>query len=329
MQISWFGGRRRSAFTLVELLVVIAIIGVLIALLLPAVQQAREAARRISCTNNLKQLGLAMHNYHDTYQSLPAGQTNMGLMSSDPMSGGMQDNPAEFPQGGTWFQAVLPFVEQTAMVDLIRTEMMTMPMRQVNATVRNTVVPGFVCPSDPNGGKVGAFGFQGNYLGSCDVQVPNAGTVHAANRVAGLFFVRSHINFRDIVDGTTNTVMMGECVQGAPDAAGASQYDDIASYWDGANLQAVFTAAPWYGFNNSVPDLAGPNGCIPPGNQVAKKPCNPGPGSASWYLLRSYHPGGVMVNRADASVSFLPNTMDATLFSNYINRNDGNVVAAF
>ena len=108
---------KSKGFTLVELLVVIAIIGVLIALLLPAVQQAREAARRVQCTNNLKQLGLAMHNYHDTFNSLPYGQ----------FSGQQYENTSENPNRATWFVAILPFVEQSTMYEMVQPQMASSP----------------------------------------------------------------------------------------------------------------------------------------------------------------------------------------------------------
>ena len=156
--------RRPLGFTLVELLVVIAIIGVLVALLLPAVQQAREAARRIQCSNHLKQLGLAMHNYHDTFQQFPYAQYN-----------DVRGNRSH-PNRGTWYPTMLPFVEQVALYDRLK------PFFGTNAApdwatleIRSTIVDGMVCPSDPNGGKQGIQGLQGNYVvsaGSTDFALP-------------------------------------------------------------------------------------------------------------------------------------------------------------
>src|SRR6059036_3802281 len=109
---------KRSAFTLVELLVVIAIIGVLVALLLPAVQAAREAARRMQCSNHLKQIGLGLQNYHDTFQSLPYGARAryVNITSS---------NPANQSWGPSWYVGILPFCEQKPLSDLVEAGMLT------------------------------------------------------------------------------------------------------------------------------------------------------------------------------------------------------------
>src|SRR3954454_21844016 len=121
--------RRRHGFTLIELLVVIAIIGVLVALLLPAVQMAREAARRTQCTNNLKQMGIAMHNHHDTEGTFPYGAFNS-------------------PQS-TWTFRVLPYLEQTAIFNALN---MTKQWYQAeNNTVVGMTISLFLCPSDPGG----------------------------------------------------------------------------------------------------------------------------------------------------------------------------------
>jgi prepilin-type N-terminal cleavage/methylation domain-containing protein/prepilin-type processing-associated H-X9-DG protein len=125
-------GRARAGFTLVELLVVIAIIGILVALLLPAVQAAREAARRMQCTNNLKQIGLAMHNYHDARQTLPfaCGYT---------------------AQTGTWVSFLHPFMEQQALYDIF--DFKVAMVHANNQRAVTTILPGYICPSDGNPAK--------------------------------------------------------------------------------------------------------------------------------------------------------------------------------
>jgi prepilin-type N-terminal cleavage/methylation domain-containing protein len=202
---------RQRAFTLVEVLVVIAIIGVLIALLLPAVQAAREASRMISCKNNLKQIGLAIHNYHDLQRRLPAGWTTA---SSNP----------EGPNGWSWAAAILPQMEQRNLQDRIRFDLpISDPANQV---VRASIVPSLVCPSDilepqfqiygngpadefANQDKIGSPLFlvaKSNYAGVFGLSeiedVPSAGE--------GTFYHNSRLTFASITDGLSNTLIVGE-----------------------------------------------------------------------------------------------------------------------
>src|SRR3954447_16314587 len=162
---------RRRAFTLIELLVVIAIIAVLIALLLPAVQAAREAARRTQCVNNLKQLGLAMHNYHDTQGSFPIGRTGIRRPTGDPtLAAGYPNDPT----GGnfnrkTWAFRILPYIEQASLANAINFSVSWNTPAWVNTTAIRTSVAGFHCPSDPGTNSVEEAGSsnnrpKGNYM---------------------------------------------------------------------------------------------------------------------------------------------------------------------
>ncbi|GAA4441009.1 DUF1559 domain-containing protein [Bremerella cremea] len=304
---------KSKGFTLVELLVVIAIIGVLIALLLPAVQQAREAARRIQCTNNLKQLGLAMHNYHDTYGSFPYGQYNTQ----------QSEDTSENPNRSTWFVATLPFVEQSAMYDTIQPLMSTSAANTWPENVRKTVVEGFVCPSDPNGGKIGNDGFQGNYVGNANDNVLNQAVAAESSAMGGLFFVKSKIGLRDITDGTSNTLMFGEIRQ-------SPQIEcTLGNYWNGWAMESMFTTV----FGVNTPLGAAPD-FVPAGTDV-KNPWRDTQGmpyadenTMTCFELRSAHPGGVMTTRADGSVTFIPETVNTNTLKYLSRRDDGKVIGS-
>jgi prepilin-type N-terminal cleavage/methylation domain-containing protein/prepilin-type processing-associated H-X9-DG protein len=183
---------KRPAFTLVELLVVIAIIGILVALLLPAVQAAREAARRTQCTNNLKQFGVALHNYHDTYRTFPSGYIR-----------------STGSRGWGWGALTLPFIEQQNVHDALGIGAgAAVPSSPNNDT--KTVISAFICPSDPSGnlnldrGGHAKSNYQGVYGSVKPNPDPNTGPGN------GMFFERSNIGFHSITDGSSNTLAVGE-----------------------------------------------------------------------------------------------------------------------
>jgi len=215
--------RRRRGFTLIELLVVIAIIAVLIALLLPAVQQAREAARRTQCKNNLKQLGLALHNYHDTFNRFPPGYIDGGM-------------PGNRPGGWSWQAQILPQLEQGPLFSKFNFSFQ--PHGTPGATVPRSDPAGnnqagvatpqaaFSCPSDikPPTASIHTSGEQGyvaaiatsSYCGNmgafggmpCDDSTPTNITVPKRNN--GLFVVNLARKMGDLIDGTSNTFAVGE-----------------------------------------------------------------------------------------------------------------------
>ncbi len=211
---------RRNAFTLVELLVVIAIIGILIAMLLPAVQAAREAARRMSCTNNLKQIGVALHNYHDTHRALPIGWLGFDAAGNPDFEG----NP-----GWAWSTRILPYLEQQVLYDNFID--MDLPVTaSANDRARVAVVSPFICPSDvgddifdlkdaidevTEGTTVitrlaksnypGVFGTQ-DIHGVCQQGEPG----YNGCQGNGIFYLNDSLAFRDITDGTSHTFMVGE-----------------------------------------------------------------------------------------------------------------------
>ena len=213
---------RRRGFTLIELLVVIAIIAVLIALLLPAVQQAREAARRTQCKNNLKQIGLAMHNYHDQFQCFPPG-----YISVDAATGMM--SPLEGGSGAGWAMMLLPQIDQSPLYNKFN---LNLPIIDpVNAPLIQTTLTAFTCPTDTAPARVwdiedeaspgtmlaklatanyvAAFGTVS--LDDCENPIGTAPVTAAGQcRGNGSIYHNSKTSIRDFTDGTSATVLVGE-----------------------------------------------------------------------------------------------------------------------
>jgi len=188
---------RRTGFTLVELLVVIAIIGILVALLLPAIQAAREAARRTECNNNFKQIALGLHNYHDALGAFPYA-TNCNINGGQP---GVTTN-----RRISWFHMILPYIEQSSYYEQILPRMLNEFPGGWPTADRNVVIEAFMCPSDPANPKVDQQGFHGNYH-------PCHGSSHTgggAGQTNGMFYPRSKTKLRDVLDGTSTTIMLGE-----------------------------------------------------------------------------------------------------------------------
>jgi len=289
-----------KGFTLIELLVVIAIIAVLIALLLPAVQQAREAARRSECKNKLKQLGLALHNYHDTHLTMPMGQR------------GWKAGPARM----TYVHALLPFIDQAPYFALIQTRVDTSTTSSYSWPEINQVLTAFTCPSDPGSGKVGNEGFHGNYL-SC------AGSTDFTSdlkRYNGVMYFLSSVRMRDITDGTSNTLFVGEIL------ANKDKADRRGRYWSAYDGNTLFsTLNPP---NSTVGDvnyqcIAGPLMPCQAGSEVA------GDKSTTINSLRSQHVGGVQALLGDGSVRFFSNNINLSTWQYLGSKADGKVLGEF
>jgi prepilin-type N-terminal cleavage/methylation domain-containing protein/prepilin-type processing-associated H-X9-DG protein len=194
--------RKRRGFTLIELLVVIAIVGTLVALLLPAVQQVRESASRIKCVNNLKQIGIALHAYHDRMGSFPPGyQTAVAPDNSD------------LGPGWGWAAFLLDDVEQGNLKKQIRFDLQISD--PANAVPRTTTVPLYVCPSEPMTGTFTVIDASGNPV--CDVARANYTAINGVLGVTGdawdnngAFLRNSQFRVKDITDGLSTTLFVGE-----------------------------------------------------------------------------------------------------------------------
>ncbi|MHC2068708.1 DUF1559 family PulG-like putative transporter [Bremerella sp. T1] len=326
----------RSGFTLVELLVVIAIIGVLIALLLPAVQQAREAARRMQCTNNLKQLGLAMHNYHDTYGAFPA------ISYDHEVNGGNESSHSSW----SWGTLILPQIEQTAAYDtLAPSSPDRLHTAVANATKLNVLknpINGFRCPSDSgpdlnshyliNQGSPDHELATANYIG-----VNSAGDIARSDGIpggpSGIFVAGTDVNsnrttrvgMRDLTDGSSNTAMIGErawMLYGVELGA-------AVVYGHNGNSDVEFNGDYDNGFITVV------GGGKPHINETATcgHGCNDKDGRQGF---SSNHPGGAQFVFADGSVHFLTEHIDHTpdgfnasdsTYERILNRKDGNPIS--
>ncbi len=211
-------GNRRSAFTLIELLVVIAIIAVLISLLLPAVQSAREAARRVQCVNNLKQIGLALHNYHSSTDGFPLGHTKVQVYSGNDYSTWV---------GWSAHALMLPYLEQNTIYNSCNFAhtgfgFTFTPGDQINSTAAHTRISAFLCPSNPisnspviglyTGGNVTPTDYAGS-MGTTTHDLTQGAETTSTDKsypTTGIFACWISYGIRDITDGTSNTIAFGE-----------------------------------------------------------------------------------------------------------------------
>jgi len=267
---------KKRAFTLVELLVVIAIIGILIALLLPAVQAAREAARRMQCANNLKQLGLAMHNYHSALNCFPPGFMVRGQLGTGT------------PGGWAWGVFLMPYIEQSPLQDRLSPTKYTLeqvvndpallPMLQADLAV-------FRCPSSRIGplrthqGAPNPKVASANYT-CCRGFYNFSGATHLTKRNNGVFYGESGTRIHEVADGTSNTFALGERT-----AFGANLTND----------------ASW-------PSWCGPGGSGAM-NTVSSSVSNPLNHPTSMHSFSSQHSGGAMFCFVDGSVHFISDTI--------------------
>ncbi len=341
-------GLKRRGFTLVELLVVIAIIGVLVGLLLPAVQAAREAARRMSCGNNIKQLGLALHNYHDTYQKFPAGTERINGW------------------GFSYNYRILPYIEQENLFDQIHSYGSHpgwlggggVDSVHNRGVINGTTIEAFICPSSPlepnrdiGGGSVTTLPSYIGIAGAIDEdkidanvppavgasgdtdgfqeqrQRPGANCCGGGNpqngmmSAGGTFPVNEYLKFANLTDGTSNVMVLGECgdwmkngginvdPRGVHGWPMGTDGGGRITNWNGPNSRQFNVTSVRYPINTSNYNLPGIG-------------TNFGPNS----VLLSAHPGGIQALYGDGSVHFIAETIQMPLLKRLCTRDDGQVV---
>jgi prepilin-type N-terminal cleavage/methylation domain-containing protein len=303
---------RRVGFTLVELLVVIAIIGVLVALLLPAVQAAREAARRMKCQNNLKQFGIALHNYHDTFGRMPAAYYRAWPIANGSTFG---------TPGWGWGTMILPRIEQPALYDSMNVSQLRLDGSPATKVPAQTPLAVFRCPSD-TGTKLNTIRFSyatSNYVaifgalydqasvGQAVVagSVPNAGT--------GIFSPNSGVRMAEISDGTSNTVMIGEMCygpNGVKDSTGGKRLYNGA-IWAGMPAEN--------GAGSNVANMLSLCGFAAGADVRFRKINTPDSSNA----ISSAHSNGAQFSVADGSVRFISQNADGKMIDAVADRADG------
>ena len=338
----------RRGFTLIELLVVIAVIAVLIALLLPAVQAAREAARRIQCTNNVKQIGLALHNYHDIHNSLPPGRIAAANCPRGILTG-CQNTP--------WVVQLLPQLEQPGFYNAANFELGSEGVLApgplgifANKTVALVKVAILQCPSDSSvnfrppddfmGGALrDAVSTKGNYAGSWgntywgqDLPDPASLFVDPSGRPArhlASAFGHKHVGLSHVTDGLSATVFVAEVTQGA-------EHDHRGMIWTAMMGGAYFSTRfvpnrfrDYYGLEHDADRLYLPYFCVDEPRRGL--PCVAAPdaiGLRTFTGSKSRHPGGVNVLLGDGSSRFIKETIAHELWIGLNTIRGGEVIGA-
>jgi prepilin-type N-terminal cleavage/methylation domain-containing protein len=299
-------------FTLVELLICIAIIGILVALLLPAIQAAREAARRASCVNNLKQLGLALHHYEASQKHFPPGR-------GDPLPGIFST-----------FAYLLPYMEEQSLQSRIALDQppttfnvgSTIYDGTINESAATASLHVLICPSDPANGKIAdsIFGTT-NYAANAGSGMVDMGNLKGAD---GVFFTGSHVSFKDIVDGTSHTAAIAERMLGSGGVTSTTASTDPSRYMlelttgsdpttsnCGFGTGDTFTerGAKWIlgNYGNTLYDhYYGPNATDPDCMNVQQQ--------KALLAARSHHPDGVNALHCDGSTDFVTNEIDLQIW---------------
>ncbi len=323
---------KRRGFTLVELLVVIAIIGILVALLLPAIQAAREAARRTECSNNMKQIGIGLHNYHDTFRTYPLGSFNLRV---------------QWPSNGSnWRALILPFIEEKAVHDQLSftatSHFMAGGAAGGNWLLDNKILDRLIldtyrCPSSvlPEiGGLNNSHAMNATYVGNqgCARPVPGGSSTrgtrdcgHGWSCNNGVLVPNECFNMADVTDGTSNTLMVAE----QSSTVSVQKINATSNYygaWYGSRHPNPMTGNCWdlwqtgtsclrYAIN-SYKDAPNAN-AVPHQARLMYR---------NNLLFNSEHPGGVMIVLCDGSVRFVSDSVNFTNFKRVACRYDGESV---
>jgi len=299
---------QRKGFTLVELLVVIAVIGILIALLLPAIQMAREAARRTQCANNLKQIGMGLQNYHDVNKRFPPSYIRANYFG--------------------WGSLILPYVEQQSLhseIDFRRALVDTTAAGSMsNAEVTRTVLATYRCPSSGAPLRIDKIRAGLHEVLVTDMAVANYAACQGSQRTAngsgddgyGVMFGDSRIGIEDILDGTTNTIMVGEYTEA----------DEPPSFGRHQSLNLCYWAGTADGVDNSDISKANGGSTLCELNHPRDNAC-----------FRSRHPSGALFVFCDGSVHFLEDSIESdttntngdnmATYQKLAHRHDGQVVS--
>ncbi len=316
-------------FTLIELLVVIAIIAILVALLLPAVQQAREAARRSSCKNNLKQIGVALHNYHDTFSVLPPGYIVRNISATAMAS----METAQNGPGFAWGTMILPQLEQAALYDAMNFNLNAHEIPNIG--LARTSISTFLCPSDPapttftvtDGSSNNYELASANYVGV--IGYGNVSMTPGRPMGKGVFYRNSNTKLRDLTDGTSNCMLVGEraarhdFVQGTPAVdANSTWYAAIRDIQRPAGMGMM---SEWQG--SLVLGHVGQPAMTTP---MAMPAMNHTPNTTNHIInFSSPHTGGIQFLMADGSVHFLSENINYDTYRNLGEIRDGNVLGEF
>ncbi|MFT5302558.1 MAG: prepilin-type N-terminal cleavage/methylation domain-containing protein [Mariniblastus sp.] len=324
---------RRKAFTLVELLVVIAIIGILIGMLLPAVQQVREAARRTACMNNSRQLALACHNYESTHKQFPPGGNawnwNDTTRFITPWRNGTSPNQGNYHG---WICYLLPFMEANNLYDKIDIHISFGHTNSFDSPEHLTgkPIPSLMCPSDVGdtlnetyyvGSDASKKNAKTNYIGCTGTNTWGGNRTRNSRRILhGIFGPNSETTFAKISDGSSNTVMVGERTSEKETGNGAKEFCQGA-IWAGRVRRQNVTHIP----SNDIPDggwyaclgRAGGNQYVVNGRFRARN------------IASSGHPGGAVVSMGDGSTQFLSDNLSNSILKNLCQMSDGNIISEF